>query len=259
MYLDYRILLHPSHWHEEIAANSSMGQTNGGNNDANFSANGNNPTDFMWSGIMKTNSSGDTWSGYEPNWDEGLVLNDVDLTGADRAWMSIEMFRHLGISDLYTSDANGIVLAEIWDDAAIIEIFTEDDGWTTLSCPTEAYFDGQCPSQTSYWGGYDNGRRESQANTGFSEAIYRYGGAIPGTYYGWSNFTEEDLGAFELSSFTGDIVDIRFRFKSGWDGSVGANETLWTGRDGFAIDNVTIWNRPLVSHQMYKTNNLTST
>ena len=131
MYLDYRILLQPSHWHEEIAANSSMGQTNGGNNDANFSANGNNPTDFMWSGIMKTNSSGDTWSGYEPNWDEGLVLNDVDLTGADRAWMSIEMFRHLGISDLYTSDANGIVLAEIWDDAAIIEIFTEDDGWTT--------------------------------------------------------------------------------------------------------------------------------
>ncbi|MEK9695996.1 MAG: hypothetical protein VW270_09535, partial [Candidatus Poseidoniales archaeon] len=74
-----------------------------------------------------------------------------------------------------------------------------------------------------------------------SEAIYRYGGAIPGTYYGWANFTEEDLGAFDLSRFAGDVVDIRFRFKSGWDGSVGANETTWSGRDGFAIDNITIW------------------
>ena len=230
-----------AHWHEEVAANSTVGHTTGGNNDKNFSANGNNPTDFMWSGMMKTNSSGDTWSGYEPNWDEGLVLNDVDLTGADRAWMSIEMFRHLGISDLYVNDGNGFVLSEVWDDAAIIEVFTEDDGWETLNCPTEAYFSGQCPSQFSYWGGYDQGRVESLANTGFSEAIYRYGGAIPGTYYGWANFTEEDLGAFELSRFTGDVIDIRFRFKSGWDGSVGANESTWSGRDGFAIDNITIW------------------
>ncbi len=230
-----------SHWHEEVAANSTVGHTTGGNNDKNFSANGNNPTDFMWSGIMKTNSSGDTWSGYEPNWDEGLVLNDVDLTGADRAWMSIEMFRHLGIADLYVNDGNGFVLSEVWDDAAIIEIFTEDDGWVTLNCPTDAYFQGQCPSQFSYWGGYDQGRVESLINTGFSEAIYRYGGAIPGTYYGWANFTEEDLGAFDLSRFAGDVVDIRFRFKSGWDGSVGANESTWSGRDGFAIDNITIW------------------
>ena len=65
------------------------------------SSNGNNPTDFMWSGVMKTNSSGDTWSGYEANWDEELVLNNVDLTGADRAWMSVELFRQLGLSDLY--------------------------------------------------------------------------------------------------------------------------------------------------------------
>ena len=57
----------------------------------------------------------------EPNWDEGLVLND-NLTGADRAWMSLEIFRHLGLSDLYTQDANGFVLAEVWDDAAMIGI-----------------------------------------------------------------------------------------------------------------------------------------
>ena len=229
-----------SHWHEEVAANSTEGHTSG-NNAAAQSANANNPTDFMWSGVMKTNSSGDKWSGYEPNWDEGLVLNDVDLTGADRAWMSIEIFRHLGLSDLYTQDTNGYVLAEVWDDAAMIEVFSEDVGWVTVACPTTAFFSAQCASGTSYWGGYDNGRQESEANTGLDAAIYRYGGAIPGTQYGWGNFTEEDLGAFDLSRFAGDTIDIRFRFKSGWEGSLGSNETLWSGRDGFAIDNVTIW------------------
>ena len=229
-----------SHWHEEVAANSTVGHTSG-NNAASQSANANNPTDFMWSGVMKTNSSGNTWSGYEPNWDEGLVLNDVDLTGSDRAYMSIEIFRHLGLSDLYTQDQNGYVLAEVWDDAAMIEVFSEDLGWVTIACPNTAYFANQCNSQTSYWGGYDNGRLESQQNTGLDAAIYRYGGAIPGTQYGWGNFTEDDLGAFDLSRFSGETVDIRFRFKSGWEGSLGANESQWSGRDGFAIDNITIW------------------
>ena len=229
-----------AHWHEEVAANSSVGHTSG-NNAASQSANANNPTDFMWSGVMKTNSSGDTWSGYEPNWDEGLVLNDIDLTGADRAWMSIEVFRHLGLADLYTQDQNGFVLAEVWDDAAMIEVFSEDVGWVLINCPTTAYFAGQCASGSSYWGGYDNGRVESELNTGLDAAIYRYGGAIPGTQYGWGNFTEDGLGAFELSQFAGETIDIRFRFKSGWEGSVGANESTWSGRDGFAIDNITIW------------------
>ena len=229
-----------SHWHEEFAANSTVGHTSG-NNAASQAANANNPTNFMWSGMMKTNSSGDTWSGYGPNWDEGLVLNDVDLTGADRAWMSVELFRHLGLSDLYVQDQNGFVLSEVWDDAAMIEVFSDDTGWVTIACPTSAFFSAQCASGTSYWGGYDNGRQESEQNTGLDAAIYRYGGAIPGTQYGWGNFTEEDLGAFELSSFAGEVVDIRFRFKSGWEGSLGANESRWSGRDGFAIDNVTIW------------------
>ena len=234
-----------NHWHEEVAANSTVGHTSG-NNAVEQSANGNNPTDFMWSGLMKTNSSGDTWSGYEPNWDEGIVLNDVDLSGADRAWMSLEIFRHLGLSDLYSQDANGIVLGEVWDDAAMIEVFSDDLGWTLINCPNSAYFAGQCPSTVSYWGGYDNGRVESEANTGLDAAIYRYGGAIPGTQYGWGNFTEEGLGAFELSQFAGETVDVRFRFKSGWDGSLGTNESLWSGRDGFAIDNITIWKQNTV-------------
>ena len=123
----------------------------------------------------------------------------------------------------------------------MIEVFSEDVGWVLLNCPNAAFFAGQCASGSSYWGGYDNGRLESEANTGLDAAIFRYGGAIPGTQYGWGNFTEEGLGAFELSGFAGETVDIRFRFKSGWEGSLGTNESTWSGRDGFAIDNITIW------------------
>ena len=229
-----------NHWHEEFAANSSNGHTSG-NNAAAESANANNPTDFMWSGIMKTNSSGDEWSGYDSNWDEGLVLNNIDLTGADRAWMSVELFRQLGLSDLYYQDQNGFYLGEIWDDMALIEVFSEDEGWVTIACPNEAYFGSQCASGITYWGGYDAGRVDNIRNTNFAESIYSYGGAIPGTQYGWGNFTEDDLGAFDLSRFAGDTIDIRFRFKSGFEGSVGANESRWSGLDGYAIDNLTIW------------------
>jgi hypothetical protein len=230
-----------NHWHEEVSANSSNGHTAGGNNDATVSANANNPTDFMWSGVMKTDANGSEWSGYGANWDEAMVLNDVDLTGADRAWMSIEIFRHLGFADLYIQDTNGYILAEVWDDMALIEVFDEDYGWVTINCPNSAYFGGQCASAESLWGGYDSERVRNLNNAGFAEAIYSYGIGAFGTNYGWSNFTEEDLGAFDLSTFAGKTVDIRFRFKSGWEGSVAGEESSWSGRDGFGYDNITIW------------------
>ena len=230
-----------SHWHEET--NHTIGHTSGNNAPAQ-NANANNPTDFMWSGIMKEDANGTVWSGYEANWDEGLVLNDIDLTGADRAWLGIEIFRQLGFADLYTQDQQGIVLAEVWDDMAMIEVFDEDVGWVTINCPTTAYFAGQCPSESSLWGGYDYDRVSNIRNTGYAENIWEYGFATPGTQYGWDNFTEDGvdaLGAFDLSQFTGKTVDIRFRFKSGWEGSVSGNESTWQGFDGFAIDNITIW------------------
>ena len=250
-----------SHWHEEVAANSSVGNTGFGTNSQARSANGNNPTDFMWSGVMKTNSNGETWSGYEENWDEEIVLNDVDLTGADRAWMGIEIFRQLGFADFYRSDGIGLVLAEVWDDSAMIEVFTEDEGWVLINCPSNAFYQDQCPSKTSYWGGYDEGRVYNEEGAGSDSAIYRYGFAIPRSEYGWGDFTEDGLGAFELSRFTGEVVDIRFRFKSGWEGSVGSNESTWNGLDGFAIDNITIWkqNTVFTSNVQLKQSTITMT
>ena len=31
----------------------------------------------MWAGEVKTNQSGDDWTGYGKNWDDGMVLNNV--------------------------------------------------------------------------------------------------------------------------------------------------------------------------------------
>ena len=61
----------------------------------------------MRAGTTRTNSSGGTWSGYHRNWDMAMVLNDVDLTGADRAWMSAELFNHLSFDALGFNQGNG--------------------------------------------------------------------------------------------------------------------------------------------------------
>ncbi|MDA9571692.1 hypothetical protein N9R71_02790, partial [Candidatus Poseidoniales archaeon] len=227
-------------WHEET--NRSQGATDG-NNAPNVSANYLNPTDFMWAGHYKTNSSGDLWSGYDKNWDDAMVLEDVDLTGSDRAFMSVELFRHLGHGVLGSADATGNFLAgDVWDDIALIEIGSEESGWDVISCPQEAYINGACASGTSMWGGFDLDRQYKQALGGVAEGVYYYGVYSFGTNYGWSNFTEEGVGAFDLSPWAGETVDVRFRFRTGFEGSISDdNESQWTGRDGYAVDNLTIW------------------
>ncbi|MBT3452961.1 MAG: VCBS repeat-containing protein, partial [Euryarchaeota archaeon] len=227
-------------WHEET--NHSQGASDG-NNDPNVSANYLNPTDFMWAGHYKTNSSGDLWSGYDKNWDDAMVLEDVDLTGSDRAFMSVELFRHLGHGVLGSADATGNFIAgDVWDDIALIEIGSEESGWDVISCPQEAYINGACASGTSMWGGFDLDRQYKQALGGVAEGVYYYGVYSFGTNYGWSNFTEEGVGAFDLSPWAGETVDVRFRFRTGFEGSISDdNESQWTGRDGYAVDNLTIW------------------
>ena len=230
-----------TNWHLET--NHSTGATGGGNNDANVSANYLNPTDFMWAGDMRTNASGATWSGYGKNWDDAMVLNDVDLTGADRAFMSVELFRHLGLGALGNSDGTGFIVGDVWDDLAIVEVGSEERGWNLIGCPQQAAVEGACPSGATIWGGFDNDRLFKQNSWGAApENIVYYGLFSAGTYYGWDNFTEEDLGAFDLSPWAGETVDVRFRFRTGFEGSTADdNESRWSGRDGYAVDNLTIW------------------
>ena len=241
-----------NYWHENT--DTIQGPESGGEevNNNSFSANwnGNNPTNFMWNSLEKTNSSGNLWTGTEKNQEQALVLRDVDLTGADRAWMSADIFGSYDFTGLgYASATGGFTFAILYEDAGFIEI-NDGTGWELLECPFLAEFEGQCPSGEAFWGGYDNDRTYNEAFTGYAEGIYSgYTGTwFGGTHYGWNSYSEDDgdsatdeYGMFDLSDWAGDIVDIRFRFRSGFAGSIGdENESRWSGLDGFAIDNLEI-------------------
>jgi hypothetical protein len=120
----------------------------------------------MWAGQTKTNQSGGTWTGYGKNWDDAMTLNDVDLTGADRAFMSVELFRHLGFGGLGSFDGQGFIIGDVWDDLAIIEIGSEESGWSLVACPQQAAIQGACASGASIWGGFDVDRMFKQNQFG---------------------------------------------------------------------------------------------
>ena len=118
------------HWHIEdqtITGSSDEGDENYNNS---FQANweGNNPTDFYWAGTYVQNSTGTIWSGYEKNWDEALILNDVDLTGADRAWLSLDLFGSYDYTGLGNAGNGFFAMYWVYDDTGFIEINTEDGG-----------------------------------------------------------------------------------------------------------------------------------
>ena len=207
-------------------------------------ANYNNPTDFMWAGYYRTNSTGATWTGYGKNWDDSMILEDVDLTGSDRAFMSVDLFRHLGHGVLGSADpTTGQFLAgDVWDDIAMIEVGSKETGWSTIACPQSAQLDGACASSDSMWGGFDGDRTNKQDGGGSPEGIYYYGVYSFGTYYGWDSFSQNGVGEFDLSPWAGETIDIRFRLRTGFEGSISDdNESLWNGRDGYAVDNLKIY------------------
>ena len=229
------------HWFEETNHSSGTG-TDPDESESEFSPSYLNPTDFMWSGETKTNSTGGKWTGYGKNWDEAMVLTDVDLTGSDRAFMSVELYQDLGFGALGSADTNGFVVGDVWDDLAMIEVGSEEIGWDVISCPVSAYLSGACYSGDSIWGGFDLDRAyKENVVGGYSEGLYYYGIYSFNTYYGWNNFTDEGFGTFDLSPWAGETVDIRFRFRTGFEGSIADdNESRWSGFDGYAVDNLTI-------------------
>ena len=233
------------HWHIEdqtITGSSDEGdEPNNNSYQANWE--GNNPTDFYWAGTYLQNSSGTVWSGYEKNWDEALILNDVDLTGADRAWLSLDLFGSYDYTGLGNAGNGFFAMYWVYDDTGFIEINTEDGGWQPISCPFLAIIDGYCPAGVAQWGGFDNDRVLNQIINDDPERFSpgTASGLYSGTHYGWQPYTAEGLGQFDLSNWAGEVVDLRFRFRSGFEGSIGyENETYWSGLDGFAFDNISI-------------------
>ena len=203
-------------WHVEQGSNNSG---NGEDYEADT-----NPTDFMWAGGLYPNSTsnGNLETGYMSNWDEALILSDVDLTGADSASMDLDLFCAVSYSAVYYS-STGIADRIIYDDSCSIDVYSESSGWNTIE----------------YFGGYDNDRYLHLANGYDPEYTVSNQNFFSGTLYIWIPMKGDD--AVDLTPWAGETVDIRYRFRSGYIGSVGSdNGTRNSQFDGFAFDNLSI-------------------
>ncbi|MDP6900137.1 MAG: VCBS repeat-containing protein [Candidatus Thalassarchaeaceae archaeon] len=204
-----------SYWHIEDGSNNS-GNGNAEEVDTN-------PTNFMWVGsqFQNTSGDGDMETGYRAWWDEAVIIEGVDLSGADSASMDIDMYCMVEFSMIYYS-STGIANRIIYDDSCSVDVYSDDSGWTTLS----------------YDGGYDIDRYIHLAN-GYDPEFTVSNTAYCCGQYNW--YAAKGDNGYDLTPWAGDTVDIRFRFRTGHMGSVGnENATHNTELDGFAFDNITI-------------------
>jgi hypothetical protein len=183
----------------------------------------NNPTGYYWAGVHHTNSTNaQSETGYYNNQDEALILSNVDLSGTDAAFLDVDLMCTVGYSVIYYS-SNGIANRIVYDDSCSVDIWSEVNGWTTID----------------YFGGYDNDRYVHLNNGLQPERTVNNNLYYRGTLYNWLNLTGEN--AYDLTPWAGETIDIRFHFRSGFDGTVGTDdETNQTQFDGFAIDNLSI-------------------
>ena len=192
-----------------------------------------NPTDYYWAGV-DYNGDNETDSGYYNNMDEALILENVDLTGADAAYMDLSVMCTTAFFELYLAEQYSVVERWLYEDSCGIEVWTDGNGWESV------FFNG----------GWDNERYFRILYQGVDPEYNTYNNNF---YYetatGWLNYTEgggtspnpDERESIDLTRYAGQVVDIRFRFRSGLMGSVGpAGSSQDTGYDGFAFDNITI-------------------
>ena len=195
-----------------------------------------NPTDYYWAG-MDYNGDNESDSGYYNNMDEALILENVDLTGADAAYMDLSVMCTTAYFELYLNEQYSVVERWLYEDSCGIEVWSEGNGWESV------FFNG----------GWDNERVFRIFWQGVDPEYNTYNGnQYANTATGWINYTEggatsedpNELESIDLTRYAGQVIDIRFRFRSGLMGSVGpAGSSQDTGLDGFAFDNITIRKR----------------
>ena len=196
----------------------------------------NNPTNYYWAGI-DYNGNNESDSGYYNNMDEALILENVDLTGADAAYMDISVMCTSAFFELYLAEQYSVVERWLYEDSCGIEVWSDGNGWESV------FFNG----------GWDNERFFRILAQGVDPEYNTYNGNFySNTATGWINYTEgggtsddlNELESIDLTPYAGQVIDIRFRFRSGLMGSVGpAGSSQDTGLDGFAFDNITIRKR----------------
>ena len=58
----------------------------------------------------------------------------------------------------------------------MIEVGSEETGWSVINCPVSAYVSGACFSGQSIWGGFDLDRAyKENVIGGYAEGLYYYG------------------------------------------------------------------------------------
>ena len=225
-----------------------------------------NPTDYMWAGVTHTyqfddgNSSEGT--GYFNHMDEALILENVDLQGADAAFLDMDAICSAGFFQLFLAEPYDVIERWLYEDSCSVEVWSDGTGWETV------------------WrfGGWDNERKyriEDRVSSAPDPEYNDYNGDFYGDWHStlWNNYAEDGgirdscympyLGfgfaygecyddggldqkgdTIDLTPYAGQTIDIRFRFRSGLEGSVGPDGSADdSGLDGFAIDNVTIRKR----------------
>ena len=195
-----------------------------------------NPTGYYWVGL-DYNGNNESDSGYYNNMDEALILENVDLTGADAAFMDISAMCTVSFFELFLAEQYSVVERWLYEDSCGIEVWSEGNGW-------ESVF---------FTGGWDLNRYYRLLAQGVDPEFNTNNGNYASGYAtGWTNFTEDggtsdaenEAESIDLTPYAGQVVDIRFRFRSGLVGSVGPTGSSYdSGEDGFAFDNITIRKR----------------
>ena len=217
-----------------------------------------NPTNYFWSGVEYTyefddgNSTEDT--GYYNHMDEALILEGIDLTGADAAFMDMDAICSAGFFQLFLAEPYDVIERWLYEDSCSIEVWSDGSGWETVW----------------RYGGWDNERKyriEERVSSAPDPEYNDYNGDFFGEWHStmWNNYTEEggirdscsllygcwEDGGFDqkaesidLTPYADQVIDIRFRFRSGLEGTVGPDgSTDYVGLDGFAFDNISIRTR----------------
>ena len=218
-----------------------------------------NPTNYFWSGVTHTyeledgNTTDDT--GYYNHMDEALILEGIDLSGADAAFLDMDAICSAGFFELFLAEPYDVIERWLYEDSCSIEVWSDGSGWETV------------------WrfGGWDNERKykiEERVSSAPDPEYNDYNSNFFGDWHTtmWNNYTEsggirdscaitygicwEDGGqdqmadSIDLTPYAGQTIDIRFRFRSGLEGTAGPEGSLdYSGLDGFAIDNISVRTR----------------
>ena len=85
----------------------------------------------MWAGL-DYNGTAENNSGYFNNMDEAFILEDVDLTGADAAFLDVSILCSVAFTNLFLSEPYVVQERWLYEDSCGIEAFSEGRGWESV-------------------------------------------------------------------------------------------------------------------------------